>query len=153
MWLIVMYVCVAGSMGHTQHIISLSRPMETSMFDVLKGCCCLCLTINMALKASMDDIASWLLHLCLTLELMRVYVWRCLAGYCIYVWCRSLLLSSLPSCNAMRKTMALLPSLLLSLPMRGFIWNSSCAIGLIVDIWCCRSRFLVVLVAIMQCDV
>jgi hypothetical protein len=53
-----MFVCVAGPMGLTQYIISLSRPMEMSMFDVLKGCCHLCLTINMALKASMDDIAS-----------------------------------------------------------------------------------------------
>ncbi len=145
-----MFVHAAGPIRRTQYIISLSRPMETSMFDVLKGCCCLCLTINMALKASMDDIASWLLHLCLTLELMRVYVWRCLAGYCIYVWCRSLLLSSLPSCNAMRKTMALLPSLLLSLPMRGFIWNSSCAIGLVVNIWCCCSLLLLNL--LLLCD-
>jgi hypothetical protein len=53
-----MYVCVAGPMGRTRYIIILYRPMETSMFDILKGCCPLCLTINMALKASMDDVAS-----------------------------------------------------------------------------------------------
>ncbi len=31
-----MYVCVAGPMGHTQHIINLSDPLDTSMFDVEK---------------------------------------------------------------------------------------------------------------------
>ena len=66
-----MYVRVAGPMGCTHHLISLCRPMETSMFVVLKGFCCLCLTINIALKAPMDDVTSWSLRLCLTLELMR----------------------------------------------------------------------------------
>ncbi len=84
-----MYVHVASPMGCTRHLITLHRPMEMSIFDILTCCCCLCLTINMALKASMDDVAGWLLCLCLMLELVRVYVWRCLAGCCIYVWCRS----------------------------------------------------------------
>ena len=36
MQLIVMYVCVAGPMGCTGFIISLSDPLDMSMFDVEK---------------------------------------------------------------------------------------------------------------------
>jgi hypothetical protein len=89
MQLIVMYVCIAGPMGCMPHIISLSWSFGYIYAWRLKGYCHLCLMVILALKASMDDIASWLLHLCLTLELVRIYAWCCLASCCIYVWCHS----------------------------------------------------------------
>ena len=49
------------------------RPMETSMFDVENGCCCLCLTAISALNTSMFDVASWM---------SCVYVWRCSSCAC-----------------------------------------------------------------------
>jgi hypothetical protein len=63
-----------------------------------------------------------------------------------------LLLLLLPSHDAMWKPMALLPFLFLlsSLPLRNAQYATACTLlhqGLVVNIWCCHSHFLVVLVA------
>ncbi len=163
MRLIVMYVRVAGPMGCTWHLISLSWPIGYVYVWHWKGCCHLCLTVILALKASMDDVASWL-HLCLMLELVRVYAWCCLAGCCIYVWCHSLCTCALGSpcwlviivaiawCNVENDGIVTILVVVVAI-VQCRIWNSSCAIRLVVNIWCCCSRFLVVLVAVMQHDI
>jgi hypothetical protein len=62
----------------------------------------------------------------------------------------------LPLHDAIWKTMVLLPFLLLLLPLHEAQYEAACALlhqGLVVNIWCCCSHFLVVIIADVQQDV
>ncbi len=78
-------------------------------------------------------LPGWLLHLCLMPQLVVIDV-------------------TITQCNVeINGIVAVL--VVVAAIAQHMIWNSSCTIGLVVNIWCCCSRFLVVFVAVVRHEV
>ncbi len=109
MRLIVKYVCVAGPMGRTQYIISLSWPIGYVYVWRWKGYFCLCLTVILTLS---------------------VYVWRgrlIVASMLDALVCVHMVRSRLrPCCRHLSFVVAIVALLLLPLPMQYVAKWTSC---------------------------